>query len=206
MLADAVEGLVPHHAADSFRRHSERALETHLRFTPPEMFRALREGASAEAGELDICAADRAKLLDLLLMSHRSLRGHSRERSLGEEDVLVRGHLVLEQPVRQNDVAPDEVIAPGDTLLDVLAAMDDELEGQRAHGGARATATGRRQGHEAQTSVELDERLFQTLREARTVLVGQPEDGIRSSCATLRFPGAHSQSVPRSSARISREC
>jgi hypothetical protein len=74
-------------------------------------------------------------MLDLLLMSHRSLRGHSCERRLGQEDVLVRRHLVLQQAVRTDDVAPDEVIATANTLLDVLATMNDELEGQRAHGG-----------------------------------------------------------------------
>ena len=60
---------------------------------------------------------------------------------LGDERVGVDAKafddVVLEQSVDDDDVAPEELLAPGDPLDDGLAVMDDELqvEVRDAHAG-----------------------------------------------------------------------
>jgi hypothetical protein len=120
-------------------------------------------------------ARDLPDALDRLLMLHRPVQGHCGERGIGQQDVLARRDRVLQQAVREDQVAADEVIAPGDALAHIRATMDDELESEGADGRARPARTGRREGHEAEPAMELDELHLKEIDESGGLLIAQPE-------------------------------
>ena len=159
-------------------RHRKLAFVEPLRLSAIEVVGTLRQSANAELGQVDVPTADHAVVLDVLFVRRGALRCKRSQRDVGEKDVLVGRHAVLEQTVGEHEVVADEVVVSSDSLTDPRSAMHHELERQRTDRGARSAGTRRGNGHEPQTPVVLDELLFKEIDEFGGIVAAQPEDRV----------------------------
>ena len=89
-------------------------------------------------------------------------------------DAQLLDDLVLEQPVRDDHVRPQELLAAGDLLEDGLPVMDDELEVEVRDPGAGVALAGRRLADVTAAPAEPEVAALDRVQEHRPVDPSRP--------------------------------